>query len=381
MKISGKVNGTAEWIILTGDSVFAGLNEFLSKNFSDPGHIFILVDENTKQFCLPVLLSNKPCLQHSIILETKSGEQSKSPETLFYLWNSLIEKHADRHSLLINLGGGVISDLGGFLASTFKRGISFINIPTTLMSQTDAAIGGKTGINLGNIKNQVGTFYNPKGVFIFDDFLKTLPFKEIRSGFAEILKTALVADKALWEKIRNISFTDYFADLQYGSCLKELIYQSVMIKNDIVQKDFYEVNDRKKLNFGHTFGHALESLSMGKPGKELSHGNAVALGIIPESFLSFRYSGLHEEEMQSIVSMILRNYEYFFIGEEDKERVFEFILQDKKNKEGGIFFVLLEQTGKAVINQQLSRQQIMEAISFYQQLKAIQIRDENDYDR
>jgi 3-dehydroquinate synthase len=120
---------------------------------------------------------------------------------------------------------------------------------------------------------------------------------------------------------------------------------------------------------------------MGKPGKELSHGNAVALGIIPESFLSFRYSGLHEEEMQSIVSMILRNYEYFFIGEEDKERVFEFILQDKKNKEGGIFFVLLEQTGKAVINQQLSRQQIMEAISFYQQLKAIQIRDENDYDR
>ncbi|MCX6252636.1 MAG: 3-dehydroquinate synthase [Bacteroidetes bacterium] len=369
MKISGKVNGSEEWVIITGDMVFTELNEFLKEYCVNPGGIFILVDENTKQYCLPILLSDSSCLEYAVILETKSGERNKNQETLLFLWNRMIEKRADRHSLLINLGGGVLSDLGGFLASTFKRGISFINVPTTLMAQADAAIGGKTGINLGNIKNQIGTFHSPIAVFIYPGFLKTLPYQEVKSGFAEIIKTGLIADKALWERTMAINLTGNFIDLQGDNFLEDLINQSVRIKNDIVQKDFYEENERKKLNFGHTFGHALESLSMKKPGNELSHGNAVALGIIPASYLSFRYSGLPREEMQSIISMILGNYNYFPIGNGNEEEMVELMIQDKKNISGEIYFVLLEKIGKAIINQQLSRSQIMEAISFYQQLK------------
>lgn len=231
---------------------------------------FILVDENTISHCLPVLMMNVPSLARAEVIEIESGEKNKNIDIAIRLWEVLTELQADRRSVLLNLGGGVIGDIGGFVASTFKRGIDFLNVPTSLLAQVDASVGGKVGIDLNGLKNQIGVFKNPASVYIYPDFLKTLPKREVLAGFAEMLKHGLVLDEGHFYELKAF-------DLSRIDHLEALIMRSVHLKNEIVLDDPKEKNQRKLLNFGHTIGHALETYALENMTFSLPHGEAVAI--------------------------------------------------------------------------------------------------------
>src|ERR1700749_1957791 len=260
---------------------------------------FVLTDENTAQYCLPLLREQLGNPDNFDIIEINAGEESKHINFCIGVWKMLIDFGADRQSLLINLGGGVISDLGGFAASTFKRGIDFVHIPTTLLSQVDASVGGKTGIDLENIKNIIGTFTQPKAVFIEHEFLQSLPPRQILSGLAEMLKHGLIADAAYWNQLK-------FSDLENPSA--ELVYHSVEIKNKVVIEDPHEKGIRKSLNYGHTIGHAIETYSLMNDENPLTHGEAIAAGMICEAKLSNLKIHLDDSELQEITDVIMGLY-------------------------------------------------------------------------
>jgi 3-dehydroquinate synthase len=342
-------------IFIGNEEVFPELSDLISKK--KYSRIFILVDENTLQFCLPVLINNCPLLKDAEILETESGEQSKNIEICVQLWNVLSEMTADRNALIVNLGGGVICDLGGFVASLYKRGIDFINVPTTLLAQVDAAIGNKTGIDLNNLKNQIGLFASPQGVFVYPHFLRTLGKKQILSGFSEALKHALISDKDYWKKLKKIKLAN--------SDLEEIVIESIKIKKDIVEADPLEKGKRKILNFGHTIGHAIETLFM-EEGKELLlHGEAIAAGIICEAFISYKKEGLDHSELDDICDFIFKKYKPVLINEKSWKRLIEIMQNDKKNKNNQYNFTLLSSIGNAVINRPCSEAMIKEALKFY----------------
>ncbi|MGZ5196974.1 MAG: 3-dehydroquinate synthase, partial [Kaistella sp.] len=259
------------------DQDFSQLNHFLID--LKPSKIIVLVDENTHEYCLPVLLGNLETEIPFEIIEIEAGEDLKTIEIATQLWEILSDFEADRKALMINLGGGVITDMGGFVASTYKRGIRFINLPTTLLGMCDASIGGKTGIDHNFLKNIIGTFAVPEQIFVFPEYLKTLPFPELRSGFAEMLKHGLIADEKHWNDL--ISIQELSAENIFP-----FIETSMKIKQNIVEQDFREQHLRKTLNFGHTVGHALESLFL-QQAKPIPHGEAVVLGMIIETRLSF----------------------------------------------------------------------------------------------
>lgn len=337
------------------DQDFSQLNTFLSENsFSK---IFILVDENTHEYCLPILLGNLESEISFEILEVEPGEEMKNIQTANHLWEILTEMHADRKALVINLGGGVITDMGGFVASTFKRGIPFINIPTTLLAMCDAAIGGKTGIDLMHYKNMVGTFSFPEQIFVYPQFLETLPYKELRSGFAEMLKHGLIADKAHWENLIQIHKLDVEGIFPH-------IQTSMDIKQSVVEKDFHEKNVRKTLNFGHTIGHAIESLYLEK-GNPILHGEAVALGMICETHLSFLEGLVSEEDAESIISNISRYYAFLDLSDFKGDDIFKLLLNDKKNEETKINFSLLSGIGSCVFDYQCKTKNIQSSLDFY----------------
>ena len=252
---------------------------------------FILTDDNTAKFCLPVIKKKVDGMDNFDIIEINAGEESKDIDFCIGVWKMLIDFGADRRSLLINLGGGVVTDLGGFVASTFKRGIDFVHVPTTLLSQVDASVGGKTGIDIDSIKNIIGTFTQPKAVFMIADFLKTLPARQILSGLAEMLKHGLIADAGYWNELKTSDLTIPTA---------ELVHRSVAIKNVIVLEDPNENGIRKALNFGHTIGHAVETYSLLNDKDHLSHGEAIAIGMICEAWLSNKKLGLTDEELAEI---------------------------------------------------------------------------------
>ncbi len=337
---------------------FSQLNDFLqTKSFSK---IFILVDENTHEYCLPVLLGNLETDLSFEILEIEPGEEMKNIQTANQLWEILTEMKADRKALVINLGGGVITDMGGFVASTYKRGIQFINIPTTLLSMCDASIGGKTGIDLMHYKNMVGTFTFPEKIFIYPKFLETLPYKELRSGFAEMLKHGLIADEKHWENLIHISKLDFEAVIPH-------ISTSMEIKQDIVQQDFQEKNIRKTLNFGHTIGHAIESLCLNQ-GNPILHGEAVAMGMITETHLSFFEGLISEEDCSIIIENIQKYYPYLDISDFKDEDIFELLINDKKNTDSKINFSLISGIGSCLFDYQCSRKKIASSIEFYRKL-------------
>ncbi|HLG03452.1 MAG TPA: 3-dehydroquinate synthase family protein, partial [Bacteroidia bacterium] len=260
-----------------GDSALEQLAAFLKKRrFSG---CFILVDENTLQFCLPQLVGQVQMLAGAEVIELESGEKNKTVEVCSQVWSVLSELGADRQSLLINLGGGVITDMGGFIGGTYQRGISFVHVPTTLLAQADASIGGKTGVDLEGLKNQVGVFADPAGLFIYPPFLRTLPEREIRSGFAEILKHGLIADAGYWNRLKEIDPSNH-------QSWTPIILQSVRIKSGIAGEDPHDDGRRKILNFGHTVGHAIESLFLEEGQVSILHGEAVAAGMICEAFIS-----------------------------------------------------------------------------------------------
>ena len=270
-------------------SIFIGKGSLKAYDFSSYNQLAVLVDENTKRCCLPVFL--KATNIDAILIEIPSGEEHKNLENCQLIWNELSTHHFDRNSLLINLGGGVIGDMGGFAASTYKRGIDFIQIPTSLLAMADASIGGKLGIDFAYLKNQIGLFNNPKAVLINPFFLNSLPKNQLLSGFAEVVKHALITDKYFWKEIKKTPLEKMN--------WKSIIYQSLMIKNDIVTQDPLEKGERKKLNFGHTFGHAIESFYL-EQGKPILHGEAISLGMILESNLS----KINKEEKQEISSFL-----------------------------------------------------------------------------
>jgi 3-dehydroquinate synthase len=332
------------------------IKQVLSENqFSK---IFITVGENTKVHCLPKLTIEDQIKQAEII-ETKSGENNKSIRTVEHIWKTLSEKGADRSSLLINLGGGLLCDLGGFAASTFKRGMDFINIPTTLLSQVDASAGGKTGFNFMGLKNEIGVFSHPKYVIIDSSFNRTLDHKNILSGWAEMLKHALIFDEKDWttitgHEIRRIGFKE----------LNQLIARSVNIKNHFVEQDPKERGIRKALNLGHTFGHAFESLFM-KTETPVLHGEAVAHGLICELFLSSKLCGFAENKLKHIASYILKTYGKLDLESDLYDKIFDLMLHDKKNENAQINFTLLEDFGKIKINQKTKKADLIEALNWY----------------
>lgn len=336
-------------------NAFEALNSHLSShNYST---IFILVDENTHELCLPQFMSEIAGDYNFEIIEIESGEVNKTIETCVGVWEALSELGADRKSLLINLGGGVLTDLGGFVASTFKRGIKFINVPTTLLSMVDASVGGKTGVDLGPLKNQIGVINQPEMVLIVSDFLESLNERQITSGFAEMLKHGLIRNVDYWESLKQVSSL-------YE--LRDHILPSVALKNDIVLQDPTEQNIRKELNYGHTLGHAIESYFLENENKEtLLHGEAIAIGMITEGYLSYKLTGLPLSQLEDIKSTFLKYYEKVSFTAKDIDAILELLKYDKKNSHGNINFVLLKGIGETQIDVTISPELFQEAFAYY----------------
>ncbi|GGK29146.1 3-dehydroquinate synthase [Yeosuana aromativorans] len=293
------------------------------------------------------------------IIEIEAGETHKTIETCVGVWNTLSDFDGDRKSLLINVGGGVVTDLGGFVASTFKRGIAYVNIPTTLLSMVDASVGGKTGVDLGTLKNQIGVISSPDLVLIDTQYLNTLPQNQMRSGMAEMLKHGLISSEAYWNKFKDLSKLTL-------DDLDELIYESILIKKHVVDVDPFENNLRKTLNYGHTLGHAIESYFLSNPNKtDLLHGEAIAVGIVLASYISTRLVGLPMETTTEIKAVFNNYYGIIDFEESDLKPIFELLKYDKKNNHGNINFVLLEAIGKPKIDCLVEDAIILEAFKFY----------------
>jgi len=340
------------------DKDFTSLNEYIDQ--IKPSKIFILVDENTHNYCLPILLPNLETDAPFEIIEIEAGEENKNIGTATQLWEIFSEMEADRKSLLINLGGGVITDMGGFVASTYKRGFKFINIPTTLLAMCDASIGGKTGIDHQYLKNIIGTFALPEAIFFYPKFLETLKFEELRSGFAEMLKHGLIADAQHWNDLISI-------EKIAPEFIEPFIKKSMEIKSNVVSQDFKEENVRKTLNFGHTIGHAVESLFL-KKGNLIPHGEAVALGMICETHLAF-LCGLIDVDVSSvIISKIKRLFPYIDISEFKNGAIMDLMFNDKKNQDGNINFSLINGIGNCLFDQKLSAEHIILTLNFYREL-------------
>ena len=320
--------------------------------------LFVLVDENTEQHCLTRFLAHTE-LNPTSVLVMQAGEENKHLSTCEKLWNELSSLGADRNSALINLGGGVVTDLGGFVACTFKRGIDFYNIPTTLLSMVDASVGGKTGIDLGALKNQIGIIQEPQQVVIDSQWLSTLPLEEVRSGFAEMLKHGLIADANYWGKLKGlVNLTP--------EVLSPYIKPSVAVKSEVVKEDPYEKGLRKILNFGHTLGHAIESYFLVTPSKQrLLHGEAIAIGMVLEAYLSIECCGLSPEEAKEIKLVFQKFYPQVEIKEEDVDAILALLRHDKKNKAGRINFVLLTKIGIPAIDVQVPQELFQKAFDFY----------------
>jgi len=344
--------------IFIGESSNQELNAFLQKPQFSNSRLFALVDEFTAEHCLPIVSSFVDRFKEIQVLKIESGEASKNIEVCTYLWKTLGEMGADRQSLLINLGGGVIGDMGGFVASTFKRGIPFVNVPTTLLSQVDASIGGKVGVDLDHLKNEIGLFSSPKAVFIYPDFLKTLSRREMMSGFAEVIKHALIADASYWDFVFNANVAD-------GAVWQNMIEHSIRIKNNIVQADPHEKGLRKALNFGHTIGHAIESFFLESPSQSLLHGEAVAIGMIMEAYLSHLKTGLSRKDLKSISDFIMERFGYQELQPMADHRLLELMRHDKKNAGGGLNFTLLKAIGSCEVNCTVDTFMIKEALKFY----------------
>lgn len=291
-----------------------------------------------------------------------AGEQNKKIDSVLKIWEFLSNNGGDRKSLLINIGGGMLTDLAAFAATTFKRGIDFINIPTTLLSQVDASVGGKTGINFNGLKNEIGTFKEPIAVIINTDFLKTLDEENFISGFAEMIKHGLIHSPEHLKELKtfNLKNIDY-------NLLQEIIRHSVNVKEYFVANDLTENNIRKALNFGHTVGHAFESLAM-EQNRPILHGFAVAFGMVSELFLSVKKCGFPNNYLKELSSWIMNIYGKFEITENDFERLFKLMTHDKKNESGRINFTLLPEIGKIAINQHCEKELIFKALRYYKEL-------------
>lgn len=317
--------------------------------------VAVLVDEHTRRHCYPKL---KPLLPRHELIQIKSGEAHKTLGTCEVVWGALTRAGFDRHGLLLNLGGGVIGDLGGFCAATYKRGIAFAQVPTTLLSQVDASVGGKLGVDFQGLKNHLGVFQVPTAVLIDPTFLETLPERELRSGFAEIIKHCLIADADQWHELRRLEFAQ--------QKLSGLVAHSVRIKQRVVEADPTEKNIRKILNFGHTLGHAIETHFLSKPPRQrLLHGEAIAAGMIAEAFLSHKRKLLSADELDQIEEYLFATYGKIPLINADFEPILALTAQDKKNRAGQVRFALLETLGHCGYDFVVTKREMQAALKYY----------------
>ena len=337
------------------DDTLSSLPNFLAEH--KYSKVFVVVDENTKQHCLPILQNVLTAIE---IIETKSGEIYKNLATCEFIWQQLIEHNADRKSVIINLGGGVIGDMSGFAASCYKRGIDFINIPTTLLSQVDSSIGGKLGIDFKYGKNLIGLFRNPKLVLVSSQFLKTLPKRQFINGWSEIIKHALIKDKAQWLLYKNIDI--------HNCDMNAIVFHSLQIKKAVVEADPYENGLRKILNFGHTIGHAIEAYSLEHDETPLLHGEAIAIGMICESYLSVKKCGLTQDELNEITKLILKYFPKYNIENYNTDKIITSMLSDKKNNATKILAALLSEIGNSVFDIEINKDEILESLNYYNSL-------------
>ena len=327
--------------------------------------LFILTDEHTKRLCLPALKETS-LLKDAIDICIGVEDVHKTLETLASVWMALSTQGATRHSLLINLGGGMVTDLGGFAAATFKRGISYINIPTTLLAMVDASVGGKTGINFNSLKNEIGAFAPANSVLIETEFLRTLDAHNFFSGYAEMLKHGLISNVSHWAELLNFNTSD----IDYAA-LKQLVGESVQVKEDIVAQDPFEHGIRKALNLGHTVGHAFESMALAE-NRPVLHGYAVAWGIVCELYLSHTKVGFPKEKMRQTIQFIKDNYGVFTFDCKKYEQLYAYMTHDKKNTSAGtINFTLLKDIGDICINQTADKDTIFEMLDFYRECMGI----------
>jgi len=346
------------YTIEINDLEASSLSFMMENNYSNSRKI-IIVDENTNEFCLEYLLTTFDFLREAEVILIPEGESSKVLDLCAQIWETWTEYQIDRKDVVINLGGGIVTDLGGFAASIYKRGIDFIHIPTSLLAMVDASIGGKTGVDLGKYKNQLGLFVDPKAVYIDLAFLETLPVGEVYNGFAEMLKHGLIVNAQHWSDLSELKEVE-------KELTKEHIYTSLSIKNGIVLEDPFEGGLRKKLNFGHTIGHALEGHFNSKD--PISHGYAVALGILAESFISFKKNFITLTELNEIERVLLSNYESIDLSNENLNDIYQLMLNDKKNEQKKILCVLLVGIGESIINQEISEQEILESLEYLNRL-------------
>lgn len=331
--------------------------DFSARDLSKFRDAVILVDENVEVHCLPVFREKLQSLSIRGVISIQSGEEKKNLEQTVHIWNELTRMQVDRDTLLIVLGGGVVTDIGGFAASTFKRGIQFINFPTTLLGMVDAAIGGKTGIDFSEFKNQVGLFTDPHAVIVDPVFLKTLEDKHWQSGFAEVLKYGLIMDRELWRLLEG----KHYHEIEEWT---KIIIKAARDKIDIVRHDARERGVRKNLNFGHTIGHAIESYYL-KNGRPVTHGQAIAAGMICEAWISSKIYEIECVNLKEIVEMIDINFERFELDEAVIPDLLEFMRQDKKVREGKLRFSLLRKLGKAIHDEEVEIEMVKASLQFY----------------
>lgn len=339
------------YTIYTGKTVFKDLNSFLKKR--KYSSYFILCDENTLKNCLPTLIANCKELKDAEVFEIESGEASKSLQLCSQLWDALLGYNADKNALMINLGGGVISDLGGFIASVYKRGIDFINIPTTLLAMADASVGGKTGIDFSGFKNSIGTITQPKAVFVNLDFLETLPVRHLANGMAELFKIALVSDKIFWKKLQTMKELELVT-----------IEKSIHLKNAFVKKDQYDKGVRKALNFGHTIGHAVESVLLASE-IDILHGEAIVTGMVCEGKISLDKKLISKSEFKDIVETLTKKFSCTPLPSLLFGEIIKAAINDKKNNKLQIQCALVNGIGKNKINVTVSPKQILDALEYY----------------
>lgn len=343
--------------VVIAESLEHSLQEAIAQCEHD--RMFLLADETTEQYCLPIV-EGFAALQDAKRIIIGATDTHKTLESLAHVWEELGQGGATRHTLLINIGGGMVTDLGGFAASTFKRGINYINIPTTLLAMVDASVGGKTGINFNGLKNEIGVFNNANTVILDTQFLKTLDAENIRSGYAEMLKHGLISEDKMWAELLNYDLEN--PDLQK---LSQMVADSVAVKERIVTEDPTEHGIRKALNLGHTVGHAFESLALQR--KPVLHGYAVAWGLICELYLSCIKTGFPTDKMHQTVRFIQEHYGKMTITCDDYPTLLELMTHDKKNVAGVINFTLLGEIGDIRINQTATIEDIYEALDFYRE--------------
>lgn len=325
-----------------------------------PDFLFVLVDSTTQRLCWP-LIARLPCMRQARVITVPPTDEHKTLETLTQVWTALQQGGATRHSLMVNLGGGMVTDLGGFAASTFKRGMNYINIPTTLLSMVDASVGGKTGINFGGLKNEIGVFNNARTVLLDPVFLRTLDHDNVCSGYAEMIKHGLISDVAHWAELMRFDL-----DAPDYKLLGQMVARSVAVKERIVEADPTEKGIRKALNLGHTAGHALESLALAED-RTVLHGYAVAWGLVCELYLSAVRLDFPRRILLQTLQFVRTHYGAFPIVCKQYDRLYAYMTHDKKNQGGVVNFTLLADVGDVRINQSASKEEILEMLDFFRE--------------